>query len=55
MNCDYCSCGIHSEEDEVIVHGGPREDAMHYHRWCYEQVTEAEQEIRDGLRVEDLL
>ena len=55
MNCDYCGCGIHSEEDGVILHGRPKEDAMPYHRWCYERVAEAEQEIKTGERVEDLL
>jgi len=28
---------------------------MHYHRWCNERIQEAEQEIKTGERIEDLL
>ena len=38
-----------------LVHGRPREDSMHYHRWCNERIQEAEQEIKTGERTEDLL
>ena len=50
MECEYCNETVHHEFDMVTD-----EHYMCYHVWCYERIQEAEQEIKTGERIEDLL